>query len=276
MRRTHNNLYEFMRKRTLFSLLLCILVGINAVAWKISPFRNSTTTGGYHFMLYTPNEAEVDSAPRLPLVVFLHGASLCGSDLRRVERYGPLDAVHKGLDIPAYVLAPQTSNSWHPEKVLRTIEWVEDHYRIDSSRVYVIGMSLGGFGTMDFASTYPNLVAAAMPICGGASRPVAGLAKVPTWIIHGTADRPVPISKSDAVAAEIRKINKGERLIYTRLPGVDHGQPARLFYRHELYEWLLEHSLTDSLRPVNRRYVIDNATLYNAYRNLPGHGRNIR
>mgnify|MGYP003291473161 CR=1 FL=1 len=67
-----------------------------ASAWKIAPHKNAAATGGYNFMLYTPNEAEVKGHEPLPLIIFLHGASLQGTDLNRVERYGPLDAVHKG------------------------------------------------------------------------------------------------------------------------------------------------------------------------------------
>lgn len=259
------------------SLLLLLMVGLvaTASAWSIQKFRNADATGGYNFVLYTPSQAESDTLPQ-PLIIFLHGASLSGNDLDRVERYGPIDAVHKGLDIPAYVLAPQCSGGWKPERVLQTLEWVEDHYRIDSTRVYVIGMSMGGYGTLDFAATYPHLIAAAMGICGGVNKPIDPLATLPLWILHGTADRPVPISCSERIVNRIRAINKGERLIFTRLPGINHGQPARLFYRHEMYEWLLEHSLTDPGRPVNRRYILNNSSIQNAYRDLPGHGRDVR
>ncbi|MBQ0164036.1 MAG: dienelactone hydrolase family protein [Bacteroidales bacterium] len=261
------------RLAAMLALLLVVCQG--AGAWSIKAHRNASATGGYNFMLYTPDVAGKDTA-RVPLIVFLHGASLQGSDLKRVERYGPLDAVHKGLDIPAYVLAPQCRGGWNAQKVMNTVQWVKSQHRIDSTRVYVIGMSMGGYGTLDFASAYASQVAAAIGICGGVNAPIDPLATLPLWILHGTADRPVPISCSERVVQRIRQINKGERLIFTRLPGIDHGQPARLFYRHEMYEWLLEHNLNQEGRPVCRRYTLDNRSIRNAYRNLPGHGRTVR
>ncbi len=247
-----------------------------AGAWSIVPHRNAATTGGYDFMLYTPNEAEAEGHAPLPLIIFLHGASLQGSDLKRVERYGPLDAVHKGMDIPAYVMAPQCRSGWDAEKVMKTLEGVMKQASVDTTRIYVIGMSLGGFGTLDFASTYADRVAAAIGICGGMTKSIDPLATLPLWILHGTADRPVPISRSEKIVNRIKQINGGERLIFTRLPGIDHGKPARLFYRHEMYEWLLEHRLTDEGRPVNRNYVLNNESIQKAYRDLPGHGRSVR
>lgn len=255
--------------------LLILLCTCNVGAWKITPHRDAAGSGGYPFSLYTPDQAEKGDS-LLPLIVFLHGASLAGNDLSRVERYGTLNAIHKGLNLPAYILAPQTKRSWNPEVVMKNVEWAERNCKIDTTRIYVLGMSLGGFGTMDFAATYPSKVAAAMAICGGATKPVDPLAEVPLWILHGTADRPVPIRQSERVAERINEINKGERLIYTRLPGVDHGQPARFFYLHEVYDWLFEHRTTDKGRPINRKYTLDKSSLQRAYRDLPGHGRRIR
>lgn len=256
------------------ALLVVLLSATSAAAWSIKPFRNSTSTGGYNYMFYTPNDAQQKKP--LPLIVFLHGASLSGTDLKRVERYGPLDAVHKGMDIPAYILAPQSRGGWDTQRVMKTIKHVQSQCPIDTARIYVIGMSMGGFGTLDMAATFPRFFAAAIGICGGINKPIDGLAEIPLWILHGTADRPVPISHSDRIAARINELNKGERLIYTRLPGINHGQPARLFYRHEMYEWLMEHCLTDVGRPVNRKYTLNNQSIQNAYRNLPGHGRTVR
>ena len=265
-----------LKSRLSVIVTLCFMCLTTASAWKIAPHKNAAATGGYNFMLYTPNEAEVKGHEPLPLIIFLHGASLQGTDLNRVERYGPLDAVHKGMDIPAYVMAPQCRGGWNAEKVMKTVEWVCQQCDVDSARIYVIGMSMGGYGSMDFASTYADKLAAAIGICGGVNKSIDPLATLPLWILHGTADRPVPISCSERIVNRIKQINKGERLIFTRLPGINHGQPARLFYRHEMYEWLLEHRLTDEERPVCRKYVLNNQSIQNAYRNLPGHGRNVR
>lgn len=262
-------------RKVFLTVSLLFFAFLQTWGWNIAAHRDGAQTGGYDYMLYTPDAAEQTKEAQ-PLIVFLHGASLQGSDLKRVERYGPLDAVHKGMDIPAYVLAPQCRGGWNAAKVMKTLESVMRERSIDTTRIYVIGMSMGGYGSLDFASAYADRLAAAMGICGGVNNSIDPLATLPLWILHGTADTPVPISQSERIVNRIKQINGGERLIFTRLPGIDHGKPARLFYRHEMYEWLLEHRLTDEGRPVNRNYVLNNESIQKAYRDLPGHGRSVR
>ena len=151
--------------------------------------------GTYDFWVYAPAGSEVGEP--LPLVVFLHGASLCGNDLNRVLRYGPLNAVKRGVDLQAVVVAPQNSGGqWNTEKIDCLLEWTLDNYNTDPARVYVLGMSLGGYGTLDFCALYPEKVAAAMALCGGTTlREYDGLEDVPLWIIHGTGDSAVPVSE---------------------------------------------------------------------------------
>ena len=144
---------------------------------------------GYNFWLYTPANVE---KPK-PVVIFLHGASLRGTDLNQVRRYGTIDAIERGRKIDAYVIAPQVPQGWwKPEKIINILEWVKKHHNVDETRVYVLGMSLGGFGSIDLAAQYPDKIAAAMAFCGGGNqKSYKGLTKVPLWIIHGTADKDV-------------------------------------------------------------------------------------
>lgn len=215
-----------------------------------TPHKN-TVKGSYNFWLYEPDSASVEN-PR-PLVVFLHGASLCGNNLDRVRRYGTIDAIERGLKLDAFVVAPQNpGRGWKPDKVMDIVDWAIDKYHVDSTRVYVIGMSLGGYGTLDVAATYPDRIAAAMALCGGASvRDLTGLNNVPLWIVHGTGDRAVSIGQSDRVVSAIKAVDKdAPRLIYDRVPGMNHGQPARFFYLPDIYEWLFMHNLDDDARPI--------------------------
>lgn len=205
---------------------------------------------GYNFWLATPPDAEEDEVG-LPLVVFLHGRSLCGTNMETVKKYGSLSAVMKGREIDAYVIAPQNpGGSWSPEKVWNVIDYVLDECNVDTTRVYVLGMSLGGYGTIDVAAKYPDRIAAAIGMCGGATqKDLTGLAELPLWVIHGTGDASVNVSKSDAVVNAVKEAQKQgdgiNRLIYDRIPGMNHSKPARLFYHPEIYEWLFEHSLED-------------------------------
>ena len=253
-------------KPTALFILLSI-VSIQAI-WgqSLSPYKRKVDNG-YNFWLYRP----ADTTETKPVVIFLHGASLCGTDMNKVRRYGSIDAVEKGREIDAYILAPQNpGGSWNPEKIMRILEWVEANNNVDTTRVYVLGMSLGGYGTIDFTTTYPNKIAAAMAICGGGTKnDYTPLLNVPLWIIHGTADRRVSVRESDRVVNAMRECEGGApRLHYDRIEGMNHSRPARIFYMTECYEWLFKHSLNDEGRPVAPKYEISESTLNsrNVYR----------
>ena len=209
---------------------------------------------GYNFWLCTPEDGETDPVGK-PLVVFLHGRSLCGNNLDKVKKYGSLASILRGQNIDAYVIAPQNpGGSWKPEKVWNTIDYVLDECNVDTTRVYVLGMSLGGYGTLDVAATYPDRIAAAIAMCGGSTKKdLSGLAEMPLWIIHGTGDAAVPVSQSDKVVDAIKKTQKengiDNRLTYDRVPGMNHSRPARLFCNMGVYDWLFQHSLDDKGRP---------------------------
>ena len=171
--------------------------------------------GGYDFWLYLPDD--YSTSEKKPLVLFLHGKSLSGHNLNLVRNYGCIDAVSRGRKIDAVIVAPQTSGAWQPSKVMEVVDWVKKNYTVDMDRFYVIGMSMGGYGTLDFAATYPDEVAAAMALCGGATElELCGLNEVPLWIIHGTADTAVPVGCSDKVVEAMAECGDTTRLIYNR------------------------------------------------------------
>ena len=122
---------------------------------------------------------------------------------------------------------------------------------------------------MMFDTTYPDKVAAAVELCGGTTlKDVSGLTQIPLWIFHGTADKAVPLSASQKVIAGMESSGGTDRLIFTKLQGFNHGAPAKILYLKETYNWLLEHSLTDKGRPVNRTYDISPKVIRNAYQDL--------
>ena len=256
------------KMRFLLTILLCVWCLLANAQDKSKAYRNAVPNS-YNFWFYRPDEDESDGVHR-PLLIFLHGASLCGNSLDRVKRYGPMDALKRGRAIDCYVLAPQNpGGSWNPEKIMRLVEWAEQNFNVDSDRIYVYGMSLGGYGTIDVCATYPDRIAAGLAMCGGGTvKDLSGLSRVPLWIVHGTADRAVPVSASDRVVEAIKATGDDSRLIYTRMKGVDHGRPSRVFYMYQTYDWMFSHSLKDEGRPVNRDFEITNELLSNAYRDL--------
>lgn len=256
-------------KRYLFLLLLLASLQNTFAQYDfIRPVKDSIS-GGYDFWVYTPTDYYY-SLESTPVIIFLHGQSLCGRNLNRVRRYGPLDAIVKGRQIEALVIVPQNpGGAWNPDKINDVLEWTKKHYAMDSTRVYVIGMSLGGYGTLDFTATYPDKVAAAMALCGGCSlKDVSGLGKVPLWILHGTADRAVPIRESKIVVEQLRKNNNDTRLRFDWLKGASHGALARILYMKKTYEWLFMHSLLEDGRPVNRNINIEKSDLSKAYNDM--------
>jgi len=257
-------------RRSFLSLFLILFAsqGVHAQYDFLRPVKDSIP-GGYNFWVYTPTDYYY-SLENTPVIIFLHGQSLCGRNLNKVKRYGPLDAIVKGRQIEALVLVPQNpGGAWDPDKISSMLDWTKKHYAMDSTRVYVIGMSLGGYGTLDFAGTYPEKVAAAMALCGGCTlKDMNGLGKVPLWIIHGTADRAVPVKQSKIVVEKLQENDEDQRLRYDWLQGASHGALARVLYMTKTYEWLFSHSLLDDGRPVNREIDIDKSDLSKAYNDM--------
>lgn len=251
--------------------MVCLLAcHINAYAQYdfLRPVKDSIP-GGYNFWVYTPTDYYY-SLENTPVVMFLHGASLCSKDMSRSRRYGPLDAIIRGREIDAIVIVPQNpGGAWNPDKLNDILEWTKHNYAMDSTRVYVLGMSLGGYGTMDFAAAYPEKIAAAMALCGGCSaKGKSGLGKLPLWILHGTADRAVSVKQSKSVVEELQQTGNDSRLKYDWLEGASHGALARILYMRKTYEWLFSHSLTNPGRPVRRDITIDKTDLTKAYEDM--------
>lgn len=180
-------------------------------------------------------------AEKKPVFVFLHGRSLSGTNLNRVKRYGVLYAIEKGQEVPGIIVAPQSRGGWDPDKVMEVVDYVIAHFNADPDRIYICGMSMGGYGTMDVAGKYPERVAAAVAICGGgSSQYAANLTQVPIWLHHGTADRAVPISESRKIMKAIKKANPDANVRLNVIKGGTHGSVERLFHDDAIYNWMLK------------------------------------
>jgi pimeloyl-ACP methyl ester carboxylesterase len=252
--------------KKVWMILIC-LIPLFASAQQLIAYRDCIEDG-YDFWLYVPEDYNPNEYSK-PVVMFLHGRTLSGNDLNTVRNYGCINAVERGVCIDALIVAPQAQGAWNPQKVHEVYEWVKSHYSVNSRRFYVIGMSMGGYGTLDYAATYPNEVAAAMAMCGGATvKSLCGLNDVPLWIVHGTADAAVSVNCSQRVVDEMCVCGDTSRLIFNKMKGVNHTRLARVFYLDQTYDWLFSHSLSDSARVANKSYTITNILLNNAYANL--------
>ena len=257
-----------MKKAIIIATLLLPIIVSAQTKYTFTTYRN-VVNNGYNFWISLPDDYETKQ-DKMPVVIFLHGHSLCGSDLNRVRKYGCLDAISMGRDIDAMVIAPQNPGGpWNPSKIMNVLNWVQGHFAMDTNRIYVIGMSLGGYGTFDFVATYPEKFAAAMALCGGSSRKdFCDLNKVPLWIIHGTADKDVSVSQSQRIVDAMKACGPTNLLRFDKFKGVNHSQLAKMFYIPDTYTWLLSHSKADSVRHVNTSIDITVASLGNAYQNI--------
>jgi predicted peptidase len=219
-------------------LFIFLLIGFYGNS-QLSAVKGKTA---YPFWINLPSDSILNSNP--PILIFLHGKSLSGTDLNRVLKYGVIHEMNKGRKIPAIVVAPQVaSGSWQPDKLLELLDYIEKTYKTDKKRVYVVGMSLGGYGTLHFAGAYPNRVTAAVALCGGGyQNDACNLAKIPLWIQHGTADKAVSIEESRKIVRAIERCNGGKHMIYREIVGADHGAMERVFRNDELYNWLFKFS----------------------------------
>lgn len=256
-------------------ILLIILLPSLVSSQTLTAYRGKVPNS-YNFWVSTPKDYDSISSEK-PIILFLHGASLCGSNLERVRRYGPLNALAMGRQIDAVIIAPQNpGGAWNPEKVNRIVDWVFENYPGDTNRFYVIGMSLGGYGTIDYSAAYSHRIAAAMALCGGGNpKSYCGLNDLPLWILHGTADRAVTVAQSEKVINKMAQCGNSPRLRFTKLPGVDHGGLARAFYITETYDWLFEHRLDTPDRPVNKEYEITVDRLHKAYKDIDRHSNHL-
>jgi predicted peptidase len=178
------------------------------------------------------------------VILFLHGKSLSITNLNRVKRYEILRAIESGKEIPAIFTAPQVaSGPWNPDKLLKLLEYVQTNYNTDLSRVYVCGMSLGGYGTFDFTGKYPDKITAVVAICGGGNtKDACNLATIPLWVIHRNKDYIVPISESKKMVKAIQTCNPDANLTFTIVKGGNQGSVERYFREDKIYNWMLSQS----------------------------------
>ena len=264
-----------MRRLLVILTFICLCVVSKAQTNYTFISHHNVVKDAYNFWVSVPDTYEGQKG-EIPVVLFLHGASLCGNDLNRVRKYGCLDAISMGRDINAIIIAPQNpGGAWNSMKVLNILNWVTKQYAVDTNRIYLIGMSLGGFGTIEFLANHGEKIAASMELCGGTIRKdLCKLNQVPLWIIHGTADKAVPVSRATEIQDAMRKCGSTDLLRLDKWAGVNHGALARLFYLKETYDWLFSHSKDDNPRQVNKDIKLKSSDMADAYKDI-NRGSNV-
>jgi predicted esterase len=197
----------------------------------------------YRYLSYTPPDYDKDPARRWPLLIFLHGSGERGDDVSVVRKWGPITWLDQGHSVPMIVVEPQCPEQewWDPVRLARLVDKISAQRRVDPKRIYFTGLSMGGFGSIEFAATYPDRVAAIAPLSGGEDPAIAPrLGKMPAWFFHGADDEVVPAQMSQDLADALRR--QGAPVKLTIYPGVGHEKWDVTYANPALYSWFLSQS----------------------------------
>ena len=148
------------------------------------------------YLLFVPKDYHARPDRSFPLILFLHGAGERGDDLDLVARHGPPKIVRQREDFPFIVVSPQcpAEQWWRAQPLAVLLDEVQARLRVDPDRIYLTGLSMGGYGVWEMALTYPHRFAAIAPVCGGGvPLCIARIAHLPAWVFHGAEDDVVPV-----------------------------------------------------------------------------------
>jgi predicted peptidase len=267
--------------RTLLALTVTAMTGISADIdpdLMQSPHRFETTLTrkvSMEYLLHLPEGYQADTSRRWPLILFLHGAGERGNDLNKVAVHGPPKLVSRQVrtrkgESPEEKAARQTaaellrknfiiaspqcpSNTrWHAQELAALLDEVEKSLRVDRQRIYLTGLSMGGYGTWDLGLGLPERFAALAPIRGGLNtitpllnrrHPTRGPIQrdLPIWIFHGEKDGTVPPEESHRAVDLLKRLGC-RNVKLTTYPEAGHDSWTATYENPELYRWFLEHT----------------------------------
>jgi predicted peptidase len=220
--------------------------------------------GGYDCLIWLPDEAQAAPRQRWPLVLFLHGSAFRGTDISTVATHGlprlmsgspeltaPETNAAREIATRFIVAAPQCPHFevWDDAAVLALLDELGTELPVDAARVYLTGLSMGGFGAWSVGIRYPERFAAIVPICGGGRvadveqarrRHRDALHSLGVWAFHGAHDNVVPAEESERMVAALRDAGADDVRL-TVYPDAEHDAWSETYANPELYAWLLGH-----------------------------------
>lgn len=217
---------------------------------------------GYNYLLALPKGYDAQHEKRWPLILFLHGSGERGDDVWSVARHGPPKLLRSGQHSPAatqlaenfIVVSPQCPKGtwWDTETLLELLDSLTVKHNIDARRVYLTGLSMGGYGTWDLGLAHPERFAAILAICGGGSFAAVSrlsshkrqaLLTLGVWAFHGAKDFFVPLARSQRMVDMLKTV-KVEDVQLTVYPQAKHDSWTATYANPEIYTWLLRHQRT--------------------------------
>jgi len=213
--------------------------------------RSLTRSVGARYLLFLPGGYETAADRKWPLMLFLHGAGERGEDLSLVAKHGPPKIVRDRKDFPFILISPQcpAGRIWDDDTVMALLDHAVDTLRVDTARVYLTGLSMGGYGTWSVGLRHPDRFAAIVPICGGGD-PIRVMLVDPSkaqavrtlgvWAFHGAKDPVVRLEESERMVGVLRQFGATDVKL-TVYPEAGHDSWTETYADPKLYEWLLEH-----------------------------------
>src|SRR5882724_10143902 len=218
----------------------------------LSP-RTLTQTTRTEYLLFLPRGYDARGTNRWPVIVFLHGAGERGADAWSTTVHGPTKYIEKHPEFPFILVSPvcPQGHKWSDEVVLGALDEVTANYAVDTNRIYLTGLSMGGYETWSLATMFPERFAAVAPICGGEGNigivlsgservKVTALRRLPVWAFHGGKDTTVAWEESDRMIKALQKLGAKDVKL-TLYPDLPHNSWTITYDNPELYEWFLKH-----------------------------------
>ena len=218
------------------------------------------------YLLFLPEGYPEQTEKRWPLMLFLHGAGERGTNLSKVAVHGPPKVVKGKRDFPFILVSPQcpSGQTWSDEALLGLLDEIQRTYKVDENRVYLTGLSMGGYGTWSLGLKNPDRFAAIAPICGGGTilsilLPVSGkqaaLKRLPVWAFHGAKDPVVPLQQSEEMVDALKRAGN-QNVKLTIYPEAGHDAWTETYDNPDFYQWLLQHTREKraSKRSVKQRF----------------------
>ncbi|RPD39023.1 phospholipase [Chitinophaga barathri] len=195
------------------------------------------------YVLQIPASYNTEKTKRWPVIIFLHGIGERGNttnDLNMVKRAGLAGVAAKNPNFPYIVISPQckTNSWWHVPSLNALYDDIVKQYNVDPKRIYVTGLSMGGFGCWEWVAAYPTRFAAAAPICGaGPVAKACALKDKPVWAFHNADDPQVNVSGSRNMVNAIKSCG-GQKVKYTENPTGGHDAWTKAYNDQALFTWL--------------------------------------
>lgn len=222
---------------------------VMALLFSLNSFSQSDVNGKLKTEIVEKHELgyalhiPANTKEKKPLIIFLHGSGEKGNDIEKVKVHGPFKYL-KTHELDSYILAPQCPENeyWNEEVLYRLILKIQKENNIDSSRIYLTGLSMGAWGAWNLAFAHPETFAALVPIAGFVDRvPMIEDCKIkdiPTQIFHGLLDDVVNVDYSITIYKKLKSCNANVQL--TLFDDAGHDSWSKVYDNQDIYDWMFK------------------------------------